>query len=387
MKAIPSQTHHWPAQQRVHPNARVEIELPRELERLQSKRVLVLSTNTLVGSDVLSRVQAAVGSRLSAVYGGISAHTPAEQVAEVAHAITDCNADLVVAVGGGSVIDGGKAACYAAWNRQFTRQAVLDGLPKGYAASDWDSELPSPRLLAVPTTLSAAEFSSHAGVTDTVAGRKHVVLHPHMAPKVVLLDPASTLETPAQLLLSSAIRALDHGVERWCSSHPSPFSDAVSLQAIRMLREALPMIHANPKDLTARSSAQVAAWLSVMGGWAGTPVGASHGLGYILGAFRGVPHGITSCLMLPAVLQWNAAICAERQSTLLEVFGPSSSAADGVREFIASMNLPTQLSQVGIHADDFETIAAQYDGTGPIATNPRPVAGIADLKDILQLAR
>lgn len=386
MNAIPTLTHHWPAQQRVHPNTRVEVELPRELDRLCAQRVLLLTTGALIGSDVLARARVALGPRLAEVFSGVTAHTPAHQVAEVAKVIAACDADLVVAVGGGSVIDGGKAACHAVWHRQFTAAAVLDGLPKGYAASEWDGEPSSPRLLAVPTTLSAAEFSSHAGVTDTDAGRKHVVLHPHMAPKVVLLDPSATLETPAQLLLSSAIRALDHGVERWCSIQPSPFSDAVSLQAIRMLREALPTIHAEPEDLTARASAQVAAWLSVMGGWAGTPVGASHGLGYILGAFRGVPHGITSCLMLPAVLQWNAVVCAQRQSTLLEVFAPAPSAADGVRDFIAGLGLPTRLSQVGIQAGDFNAIAARYDGTGPIATNPRAVRGPADLVEVLELA-
>jgi hypothetical protein len=218
------------------------------------------------------------------------AHSPAEDVAALARLLVEERADLVVAVGGGSVIDGAKVACLGAW-RGLTEPAALLGAaaPRGDARPGGPDGAPPPvpRIVAVPTTLSAAEFAPHAGVTDLAAGRKHRLADPFMVPKAVVLDPAATLETPAELFLSSGVRAVDHAAERWCSRAPQPFSDAVSRQAMRMLAEGLPSVRRDPGDLAARAACQQAAWLSVMGGWAGVPVGASHGLGYILGGARG----------------------------------------------------------------------------------------------------
>ncbi|MBX9699770.1 MAG: iron-containing alcohol dehydrogenase, partial [Acetobacteraceae bacterium] len=242
-----------------------------------------------------------------------------------------------------------------------------------------------PRITAIPTTLSAAEFAPYAGVTDKAAGRKLRFTSAMQVPVAVLLDPAATLETPAELLLSSGIRAVDHCVERWCSTAAAPFSDAVSLQAMRMLAESLPAIHRDPADMAARAQAQQAMWLSVMGGWAGVPTGASHGIGYILGGARGVPHGITSCLTLPAVLQWNAPVNAARQVDVARIFG-GAEGHSAVRDFVRGLDLPVRLRDVGIAEADIPGLAARWDGGAPIALNPRPVRNAADLEEIMRLA-
>lgn len=391
MNQIPALTHHWLAQQRVHPNADLRLVLPAELDTMSSERVLLLTNPALRNSNVLQEVRKAIGHRLVGVYDGISAHSPVDEVAAAAVAVLESKVDLVVALGGGSVIDAGKAACYASWNGLVTGKSLLEGLPKGWAPSDWDRPLEGVRLLAIPTTLSAAEFSSHAGITDLETGRKHVVLHPQMVPKVVILDPRATFETPAELLLSSAVRAVDHAVERFCSIRPTPFSDAVSRQAMEMLRDSLPMILRECNDPGPRATAQAASWLSIMGGWAGTPVGASHGLGYILGAYKGVPHGHTSCLMLHAVLRWNSKALSEdglrRQELVASCFGGAASAGDGIESFVRSLQLPTRLSAMNIQPSQFADIAAQYDGSGPILTNPRRVAAASDLIEILEIAQ
>jgi maleylacetate reductase len=128
------------------------------------------------------------------------------------------------------------------------------------------------------------------------------------------------------------------------------------------------------------------AGLSHNDGWAGVPVGACHGIGYILGAARGVPHGITSCLSLPAVMEWNASVNAARQQ-LVGGFGHAASAGAGLRGFIGALGLPTRLLAVDIGSEaELEELASRYDGTGPIATNPRPVRDRVDLLEILRLA-
>ena len=377
--------HQWPAQGRVHHGLALAQALPREIA--ESQRVVLVTPRSLAGSALAGEVKAVIGARLTGTFAAMRAHSPVEDVLALAALMRERQADLIVALGGGSVIDGAKVACLAVW-RGITDGAGLIGAAtaRGREADFWDGDPPRPRIIALPTTLSAAEFAPYAGYTDLAAGRKYRALDPWMVPRAVILDPAATLETPAPLLLSSGIRALDHAVERWCSSEPTAFSDAVSQQAMVMLAENLPRLHQNPGDMAARAACQYAAWLAVMGGWSGVPVGASHGLGYILGAAKGVPHGITSCLMLHAVMRWNVPLNGERQAQVARIFG-AEAAGPAIEAFVRGLGLPTRLSEQGIMPVEFAGLAARWTGDAPIATNPRPVRGAADLIEILQLAQ
>lgn len=376
--------HQWPAQGRVHHGAALAEALPREVAN--AARIILVTTRSLAEGSLVRAAKTVLGDRLAGVFATMRAHSPVEDVLALAALLRERQADLVVAVGGGSVIDGSKVACLAVW-RGLSDAASLIGVAvsRGGEPGFWDGAAPTPRIIAVPTTLSAAEFAPHAGFTDLVAGRKYRALDPWMVPRAVILDPAATLETPATLLLSSGIRALDHAAERWCSTAPLPFSDAVSLKAMEMLAEHLPRVYRDASDLAARAACQQAAWLSVMGGWSGVPVGASHGIGYILGAAKGVPHGITSCLMLHAVMRWNAPVNAARQAGIAAIFG-AAEAGPGIEGFVRGMGLPTRLSEQGITEAEIPGLAARWTGDAPIATNPRPVNSAADIEAILRLA-
>jgi maleylacetate reductase len=243
------------------------------------------------------------------------------------------------------------------------------------------------RMTAVPTTLSAAEFTAGAGITDVQRKVKLSLTHPRMAPIAAILDPAATLETPMELLLSTGMRAMDHAVERWCSVRPHPLADGLALQAMEMLAVNLPAIKARPDDLEPRLNCQLAAWLTQVSAAPGVPNGASHGIGYILGGYAGVPHGITSCISLAATLEWNEPVNAERQRIVAEKLGrPGARPCDVMRDFVKSLGLPVRLRDVGIGAERIQELARQYDGSGPIATNPRPVRGADDLAEILTIA-
>jgi maleylacetate reductase len=376
--------HQWPAQARVYHDVSVAEALPDEVGT--TARVALVTTRSLAKSRIAATVRDALGARLVAETAAMRAHSPVEDVLALAVLLRESRAELVVALGGGSVIDGAKVACLAVWRGITDPAALIDAaVSRGASPGAWDGAAPSPRLVAVPTTLSAAEFAPHAGYTDLAEGRKYRALDPWMVPRAVLLDPAATLETPAELFLSSGIRALDHAAERWCALETAPFSDAVSRQAMLMLAEGLPRVAAAAGNLRARALCQQAAWLSVMGGWAGVAVGASHGLGYILGAARGVPHGITSCLMLHAVMRWNAPVNAARQGDIAAIFG-GAEAGPAIEDFVAGLGLPTRLHQQGITEAEIPALAARWTGDAPIATNPRPVRGAADLEEILRLA-
>ncbi|MEN9316854.1 MAG: hypothetical protein RIS35_3247 [Pseudomonadota bacterium] len=382
-------THPWLAQQRVHYGQPAAPLLAKECAG--AKRVFVTTTRSLTDRAFVAGCIEALGTAFAGKFDAISAHSPREAVIAGAARIRESGADLIVAIGGGSVIDATKVMLQAVWYGIDT----VDGLdtivggknPGGLDPSNWDADPQSLRMIAVPTTLSAAEFSHIAGVTDVAKRVKQAYAHPLAVPKVVILDPAATLDTPAELLLSTGMRSMDHAVERWCATRALPLPDALSLHAMNLLAQCLPRVKAAPDDLEARAQCQVAMWLSLLPQTAGVPFGASHGIGYILGGAYDVPHGVTSCLALPAVLQWNEPVNAERQRAVAEALGrPGERAGIAMRDFVRDLGVPWRLRDLGFTRELLPEIAARYDGTGPISTNPRPVASAADIVEILELA-
>ena len=377
----------WTAQERVIHGKPAAEAVREEIERIGAKRVLLLTTHSLTNSRLIRDVTSALGDRCVGRFAAIRAHSPREAVIAGAEIAREVEADHLLAVGGGSVTDATKTILLALWRgiRDVDTLATLASKRGAPRLTPLDSD--RMRMTAVPTTLSAAEFSNSAGITDVERKIKLSFAHPRMAPLAAILDPAATLETPMQLMLSTGMRAMDHAVERWCSIRPHPFADPLALQAMAMLASNLPAIKARPDDLEPRLQCQLAAWLTQVSAAPGVPNGASHGIGYILGAYAGIPHGITSCISLAATLEWNEPVNAERQRAVAEKLErPGARPCDVIRDFVRSLGLPVRLGDIGIGADRIPELARQYDGTGPIATNPRPVRGADDLAEILKLA-
>ena len=163
--------------------------------------------------------------------------------------------------------------------------------------------------------------------------------------------------------------------------------DAGNREAMRLLSFSLKAIRSESESLEHRAMAQQGMWLTRLASMAGTPNGASHGIGYLLGGGYGVPHGITSCVTLPAVMDWNASVNAARQAQVAEAFGGAGKGAgEALRQFVAGLGLPTRLRELQLKREDLPGIAASWDGTGPIATNPRKVRDKDELLEILELA-
>lgn len=362
-----------------------------EAERLGARRVFVVSTASLARlvDGPLQRVQAALGARHVGTFAAVRAHSPREDVLVAARAASDAGADLLVGVGGGSAIDAAKGALVCLWHGIET-VAGMEPYRSGAAPEVARPISPPPdaiRLVAVSTTLSAPEFTAMAGITDASTGTKQMFVHRLMVPVVAVLDPAATLHTPEGLLFSTAIRSVDHAVECWCSPLATPATEALSLQGLRLLAQALPAIQADPSDLRARMAAQFGMWQAVAALAAGVQTGASHGIGYALGAGFGVPHGHTSCVMLPAVLRWNAAVNADRQQALSEAMGqPARPAHELVAELIARLGLPGTLRAVGLRHDQLDELATRALAYPPVQANPRPIRSAADVREILDLA-
>lgn len=365
--------------------------VPDEVARLGARRAFLIVSRTL---DRTTSVVQDLRSRLGATYAGtfdsMPAHTPREAVVEAAAKAREAGADLILSVGGGTVMDAGQLVrlCLA---HDVRRPDQLDAF-RTVAKPDGTRYMPeyaAPQVpqVAVATTLSAGEFNPILGCTDVARGVKDLYAHPGLAAQVVVLDPAITVHTPQRLWLSSGIRALDHAIETICSPFVDDYSMGPALHALRLLTDHLPRTRDDPADLDARHRCFMAAWLSADHNQAFVPMGASHGVGHMLGGAYGVPHGETSCVMLPATLRFNIDACPEALATVSTVMGrPDVPAWQVVRDFVAGLGLPTTLDEVGVTRDNFAHLAAASMESHYVLNNPRRIRSQAEVLELLELA-
>jgi maleylacetate reductase len=381
----------YPQMERVIYGSPLAEVLAAEVDRLDARAVFVLASGTLArDTDVVTTVRRVLGNRCAGVAGKIGAHTPRADVVDAANAAREAGADLLLTVGGGSITDAAKMIGLCLGN-DVKEPAGLDAY-RAVVSSDGTTRRPSVnapgvRFIAIPTTLSAGEFNASAGCTDTVRHVKESFAHPLMAPRSVILDPNVTVHTPQWLWLSTGIRAVDHAVEDLCSINSQPMSDGASLHALRLLGAGLRAVKANPADVSARLDCQLGAWMSMVGTQTGVTKGASHGIGHVLGGTAGVPHGYTSCVMLPHVLRFNHEVNAERQALVSEALGePDAPAADVVAALIADLGLPGRLRDVGVKPQQLDAIAEHSMHDRWVHTNPRKIDGPATVRTLLDAA-
>ena len=347
-----------------------------------AQRVFLMVSGTLNReTDEIDKIRRALGNKCVGTFDRMPAHTPRAAVIAAASQARAARADLIVTLGGGSITDGAKAVQLCLANDIDSADA-LDRIKAPQPVKP-----PTIRQISIPTTLSAGEFSHISGVTNEGTKTKEMFRHPDVVPKAVILDPAVTRHTPMWLFLSTGIRAVDHCVEGICSNESSPYGDAQALHGLSLLARGLPRVKADASDMAARLDCQIGAWLSMAPLSAGVPMGASHGIGYVLGAVFDIPHGHTSCIMLPAVMRWNKSANAAKQATIAAAMGQGAAdAGDVLDSFIRGLGMPRSLGEVKIGREHFDRIATQAMGTPWVPRNPRPIPGPAEIREILELA-
>jgi alcohol dehydrogenase class IV len=332
--------------------------LGHELERRGLKRALIVTGKTLGRSKLLDKVTGAAGSRLAGVFKGASQHVLVEEY-------NRAGADCMVSFGGGSPIDTVKVAA----------KRILEGSSPGAAAHTIDFEAtdvpggPDLIHIALPTTLSAGEFTPIGGVTDESNNVKGGVADPRLAPRTVILDPELTLETPAWLWTATGMRAMDHAVEVVYSTRHQLIADTLAARAISLLVNHLPasLNTTGAESVAHRGHCQLAAWFSIFGIMS-TRVGISHALGHQIGPMWDVPHGVTSCITLPHVMRFMADLAPERFGPIAEGLGvrfdernPRAAAmecAERMAKFIAQFDVPHRLRDAGVPREEIGMIAA-----------------------------
>lgn len=316
-------------------------ELGAEAERRGLARVLVVTTRGCV--PILDQVTGALGSRCAGVFTGIVQHVPRGIVNALEAEIERLNADGLVSFGGGSPIDSCKVAMYGLLEK---RELIH---------------------IAVPTTLSAAEYTYGAGVTDESTRVKGGVYDPRLIPRTVINDPVLVMDTPDWLWASTGMRALDHAIECSYAIRHQPISDALAAKAIAILLEHLPasVRTQGEERLAHRGHCQIAAWFSIFGAM-NTRFGLSHLLGHQIGPRWNVPHGVTSCITLPHAMRFMAGVAPERFGPVAEGFSvpfdpenPKPAAlecAGRTARFIAQFDVPRTLKQAGVPREEIGQI-------------------------------
>ena len=374
--------------------------LSAELEKQGVSRAVIVTGNTLAkNTSLVDKVAAAAGNKCAGVFHETSQHVPRRTVIAAAEYARERDADAIISFGGGTPNDTAKATliCLA---EGIAEPSGLDAYMIKFTYPD-KVEIPSLTndpipMFAIPTTLSAGEFTYFVGVTDEERKVKDLYVDRRITAKAVILDPELTLETPERLWFGTGMRAVDHCIEAMCSSTSQPFIDALAYRALNMLVRYLRETRADPGDAAARAQCMVAAWMSVCG-LANVTLGLSHGIGHQLGARCNVPHGETSAVMMPHVMAFNRETTATRQAWAAEAMGvdiagmseadAAVAAADEVARLVKDdMDLPWRLRDVGVTHDDFPGIAADALEDIIVAGNPRQVTSEDEVIDLLHKA-
>lgn len=361
-----------------------------EADRAGAQRVALVAARTLSEqTNEIARIGQSLGGRLAVTLPFIRPHAPKSDLAAATKAALDANADLIVAVGGSSVMDGAKIIALAHARRAVTVDAI-DGLRIRYDTQGQVISAPTAgpdlRVVCVPTTLSGGEFNTLSGAYDEAAQQKHGYQHPGMMPVAIILDPDIARHTPERLWLATGVRAVDHAVETLVSPYSNPYYDGLAESGLRLLVEALPRLKADPGDRQARLFSQVGAWQAIVPLVGGVPMGASHAIGHALGAF-GIAHGETSCVMAAPVQRWNAEEACPKQRRVASAMGDAQAPlGDLLDRFISGLGLPRSLADIGIGENCYPRLAELTLADIWGGTNVRPLRSADDVAMILRQA-
>ena len=286
--------------------------------------------------------------------------------------------DLVVAIGGGSALDVGKAIAGLARSpapvREYFKGREVE--KKGF-----------PFIAAATTAGSGAEVTPNAVLVDEEEGVKASIRSAYLLADVAIVDPELTLTLPPDVTAQSGMDALCQAMEAFVSRGSNPLTDALAGDAAVRLLKNLPYAHAHGDDLRVRTEVALG---SLMGGMAfsNARLGLAHGMAHPLGIATGLPHGLICGLLLPAVMRFNMPVAEAKYARIAEMAGiPGDGGADAlvreVERLNAVMGLHARLPELRVGKESRPTIVSQTLPSGSTKSNPRDVSA-EDIERILE---
>lgn len=358
--------------------------LPQEISARGFTKVFVVTDQVLVDTGVATKATDLLDEAgiPYTVFTDVAPNPPVDNVLAGLAAFRESGADALVSIGGGSPQDTCKAIGIIAANPEFSDVVSLEGVAA--------TRNPAVPIIAIPTTAgTASETTINYVITDTANRRKFVCVDPHDIPVLAIVDPEMMATAPRSLKVATGLDALTHAIEGYVTPGAFDLSDMFHLKAIQMIAPAL--AKAADGDPEAMEQMAMAQYIAGMG-YSNVGLGLVHGMAHPLGAFFGAPHGVANGILLPTVLEYNAAYTGEKYRDIAVAFGLADAhsapiedvrreTVETIRDLAVSLGNPTKISEVGATAADVEPLAeAAFEdvctGGNPRTPTVEEIAGL-----------
>lgn len=359
-----------------------------EIKNRNYQKALIVSDHNLIQSGITQKVLDVLDSA-SFPYEIFSEIKPNPTVENVKKGVLTCknaNADVLIAVGGGSSIDVAKAIGIIMTNPEFESVVGLDG-----AVLTKNEALP---IIALPTTAgTAAEVTINYVITDEENVKKMVCVDPHDIPLVAIIDAELMAYMPKNVAASTGMDALTHAIEGYITKDAFIMTDMFHLEAIGLIFDNLEKA-VNHKELEAINNMGVAQYIAGMG-FSNVGLGIVHSMAHALGAVYDTPHGLANALLLPYVMEYNGKVCYEKYEQIgkkigLEIDGLTKEemvekVVEAVRNLAKSVDIPSKLHEINVKEEDLEMLAGKAFKDVCTGGNPRETS-IEEIKEIYKKA-
>ena len=363
-------------------NGRIK-DLIKGCRQLNIKKPLFVTDEGLVDLDVVKDTINILkdGSLEFNVYSQVQGNPTGKNVMDGVAIYKANNHDGVIAFGGGSALDAAKAIALMAG--QSLSLWDFEDIGDNWTRVNVDGVAP---ILAVPTTAgTGSEAGRGSVITDEEAKVKKIIFHPRMLPGLVISDPQLTVGLPANLTAWTGVDAFVHAFEAFCAPGYHPIADGIAIEAMRLIAKYLPIAYADGGNLEARGQMLTASSMGAIAFQKG--LGSIHSVAHSIGALYNTQHGLTNAILFPYGIKQNASAIEEKMIYLAQVLGLEDKSVGGVIDFVLEfrrqLNIPNQLSELGI--DDKIDIGEKAYNDPSTPTNAKPVSA-EDLQNLFSAA-
>ena len=316
----------------------------------------------------------------SDLFFDISPNPREDEVSNGVKKFKDGNHDSIIAIGGGSAMDGGKLICLTANNDVPLRNFEFELTPPIISKDN-----PFPKIITIPTTAgTGAETEITAMVTYLKEGMKFCMWHPDVRPVLALVDPELTLGLPSSLTAWTGVDAMVHAIEGYCVPGFHPLCDGSALESLSLISKSLYLAVEEPKNLIARGGMHIGSYLGGVAFLKG--LGNVHSISHMVGAEFNTQHGLTNAIILPVVLKYNLYDMDEKVKRMSEAMQFKDHSVDSfinnIEKMLDRLQIPKSLSEIGVTEDCVDRIAEKAMKDQAYATNPKK-APYEDMKEMV----
>ena len=316
----------------------------------------------------------------SNIYSNISPNPRDYEIDGGCKKFKEGNHDAIIAIGGGSAMDGGKAISLTVnsniplWDFEFEQKPV-----------DLKGKNPFPKIITIPTTAgTGAETEITAMVTHVEKGMKFCLWHPDARPCLALVDPELTLKLPSNLTAWTGIDAMIHAIEGYSVPMFHPLCDGSALESLSLISKSLYLAVEEPDNLLARGGMIVGSYLGGVAFLKG--LGLVHAISHMVGAEYNTHHGLTNAIILPTVMNYNLPGLEEKVKRMSEAMQFEDHSIDGFKNNLNKMldrlKIPKGLNEIGVPEDCYERIAKKSMLDQAYGQNPKK-ANLDELNELV----